>query len=137
LKLIREELLGAFVLIFLAVASAAQDKQPGACRSTPPPTSSPPTLVVQVVDPVWLPLPGASVSISAKGRLQNCRAYTDSEGNARFWLARNTEYVAEAELAGFKKRRVKHMFIFKGSDSFPTAYVQIKLELAGRAITVQ
>ena len=84
-----------------------------------------------------MPLPGASVSISAKGHLQNCRAYTDSKGNAKFWLARNTECVAEAELTGFKKKRVKKIFIFENTDSFPTAHVLIKLKLAGRTIIVQ
>jgi hypothetical protein len=112
-----------------------KNKRTEVCLTTSPQTPSPPSLIVQVVDPVWVPLPGASVSISAKG--QNCKAYTDLEGNAKFWLGENTEYKAEAELIGFKKKRLKHLYIFPSSNPFHTAHIQIKLDVAGRAIIIE
>jgi hypothetical protein len=136
LKRTKEGLLYTSVLIMLAVFCFAQDKQLDACRSTSPQPTSPPTVVVQVVDPVWLPIPGASVSLSANGR-QNHKAYTDREGNARFWVAENTEYAIEAEKTGFKRKRLKHLYIHNNSDPFPTAYVQVKLGTAGKVIIVE
>ena len=90
---------------------------------------SPPSLIVQVVDPSWMPLPGASVKISTKEKTEDWKSYTDNDGNARFWLDWKTKYTIEAELSGFKRKRLKNIYLYEGSESSPTAYVQIKLDV--------
>lgn len=53
--------------------------------------------MVQVVDPVWIPLPEADVSVkpsSAKGDSKS--AHTDANGYAKFWVVTGVDYTIEA-----------------------------------------
>jgi hypothetical protein len=103
---------------------------------TPAPTpSGPPALVVQVVDPLWLPLPGAEVHVTTR-RAAVQTQHTGAQGYAQIWVAAEADYDIEAQLVGFKTKRVKAVRLGKRSESSPTAYVQIQLPLAARGETV-
>jgi hypothetical protein len=119
------------------VALLLTQPQPAPC-APPPRPDAPPALVVQVVDPLWLPIPGAQVTVVAEehgsGRMTST---TGREGYAEFWAPREAEYAVEARLVGFKPKRVKGIRIGKQSDASPTAYVQIQLALAGPFVTVE
>lgn len=110
---------------------------PAPCAPTPRP-SGPPALVVQAVDPGWLPLPGMEVSVALKeGKGTKNVAQTNRDGYAEFWLAREAEYGVEVRAQGFKSKRLKSLRIGKASDPSPTAYVQFQLELAGPFVTIE
>jgi hypothetical protein len=106
------------------------------CPPSAVPTGTP-SLVVQVVDPLWLPIPGAQVTVkplSGKGRQESGR--TDSDGYAKFWLEREAEYSVDVAATGFKNKRLKRLHIGKVSGSHDTAYVQLKLDLKGPSVTI-
>ena len=104
------------------------------CASAPPVRTDPPTVVVQTVDPGWLPLPGVEVTLKPKkGKPEVARASND--GQARFWVPRDTDYSIEVKATGFKTVRIKTAH-FVNSSLFPTAYVQVQLHIAGPMVTV-
>ncbi len=105
---------------------------------TPPPTpSEPPALVVQVVDPLCLPLPGAGVRVSSRSSKADSQTHeTGARGHAQFWLTAEADYHIEARLVGFKTRRVRDVRAGRPSEPSPTAYVQIRLLLAVHGETV-
>ncbi len=91
----------------------------------------PPTLVVQVVDPIWLPLPGIAVNVTLEGpNTERKVARTGVRGFAEFRLERGREYTVEVHHPGFKRKRAEHVRIPK-ADVAPTAYVQLHFELKG------
>jgi hypothetical protein len=91
----------------------------------------PPALVVQVVDPLWLPLPGVRVVVvPALAGSEQQIGRTSTKGYAEFWLSRGAEYAIDVHSRGFAKRRVEHVRIGKSQVS-PTAYVQVQLEPRG------
>jgi hypothetical protein len=95
----------------------------------------PPALVVQVVDPLWLPMPGIHVTVTqAAPGTESRAARTGRLGFAEFWLPHGAEYSIEVHHPDFKKKRIEHVRIGK-SEMSPTAYVQLQFELreAGRA----
>ena len=111
---------------------------PNACPASPPQDQLP-SLVVQVVDPNWLPTPGAKVIVKPLDRntqLEPGHAETDKDGFASFILPRDAEYAIEVELYGFKRERVRPVHLFKARGSSDTAYVQVRLRLSGRGTTV-
>jgi hypothetical protein len=118
-------------LIFFPASPA-----PGQISSNP---TEPPSLIVQIVDPVWSPIPGAEVTVrplSGKAKLSS--NYTDAEGYAKFFVPGDTDYSVEASLHGFKNARLKRIHLSKRSDPSPTSYVQFKMDLSGsRTIMVQ
>ncbi len=105
---------------------------------TPPPTpSGPPALVVQVVDPLWLPVPGTEVRVLARSKKAPVQSeHTGAQGYAQFWVMAEGDYDIETQLVGFKAKRVRAVRLGKTSESSPTAYVQIQLSLAVRGVTV-
>lgn len=110
---------------------------PSPCAPSPHPVE-PPSLVVQAVDPLWLPLPGMEVTISPhEGRSASKAARTDRNGYAEFWLAREAEYSVEVKSPGFKTKWMKSLRITGRSEASPTAYVQFQLELAGPFVTIE
>ncbi len=102
------------------------------CDKATAPAESP-TLVVQVVDPVWLPVPGAQIEIRrhAKRRIVQ-KATSDKDGNARFWLEGDAEYNIAVIGTGFRKARLRAVRVVRAppTSPSPTAYIQIRLRLA-------
>jgi hypothetical protein len=100
---------------------------PGQSTSTP----RPPSLIVQVVDPAWVPVPGAEVEVTAlTGNTQSTSNRTEKDGSARFYVPENTEYFISAKAQGFKNKRLKRVYLFQSTSSFPTAYVQLRLQVS-------
>lgn len=91
----------------------------------------PPTIIVQVVDPAWIPVPGARVETVQEAR-------SDGKGSTQFWLGGDAEYDIEVSSPGFRKARVRAVRVTRAppSSAFPTAHVQIRLKLAGPTVTV-
>jgi len=121
---------------WLALLLLIQAPLPG-CEPPPRP-AGPPALVVQVVDALWLPIPGARVTVvAASSKAAPTASTTGREGYAEFWLSSVADYSVEAAVAGFKARRIKGVRIAQQSDSSSTAYVQIQLAVAGPLVTVE
>ncbi len=111
-------------------ASGQTGSQAGGARP-----EGPPALVVQVVDPLWLPMPGIHVTVTQAAPGTESRvARTGRQGFAEFWLPRGAEYSIEVHHPSFRKKRIEHVRIGK-SEVSPTAYVQLQFELRepGRA----
>ncbi len=123
-----------WLLLFLFFTQA----NPNPCQGALTQTQSP-SLIVQVVDPNWIPIPGAKVKakpLEGNGKLKSSQADTDKDGYAKFSVPGNADYAIEAELYGFKRGRVSPVHLFKASSSSSPAYVQLKLQLAGPGTTV-
>jgi carboxypeptidase family protein len=113
------------LLLFLVFAAGPRLNQ------CPPIPTEPPSLVVQVVDPAWLPVAGAEVSVDpldAKSQSDSKRA--DKDGYARFFKLAAADYSIEVKLPGFKPGRLNPMRLLKRTDGSPTAYVQMQLRLS-------
>jgi len=86
------KLVPALLLVFFALAA------PSKPRPFPPHEEGPPTLIVQVVDPVWIPLPEAEVTVKpSSGKGDSKSAYTDANGYAKFWVDTGVDYTVEAK----------------------------------------
>lgn len=61
------------LLLFLGLGARSQP--------VPTPEEGPPTLIVQVVDPVWIPLPDSEVAVKpASGRGSSKSTHADDNG---------------------------------------------------------
>jgi len=98
-------MLCALLIVLLAVQEA-----------TPVVPSSPvETLLVEIVDPVWATMPGVTVTVIPRAnRKQRYSATTDKDGIARFFVPKLAEYEIEAVLTGFKKGRLKSVWLASG-----------------------
>ena len=106
-------------------------------HQTLPTATKLPSLIVQLVDPTWDPLPGAEVTVRLLSRKVEPRvAHTDKDGYAKFWVDGDKDYAIEARLPGFKSKRLKRGHLFKPTTTSPTAYVQLQLKLSGPTTTV-
>lgn len=113
--------------LFLLLLSFTNPAQP-----TPANDDGPPTLIVQVVDPVWIPLPEADVTVKpSSGKGDSKSAHTDANGYAKFWVETGVDYTIEAKTINFNKKTLRHVFIAKPKPASPTAHVQIKLQPSG------
>jgi hypothetical protein len=102
-----------------------------------PTVTEPPSLIVQVVDPNWLPVPGAEVMVKPlSGKAESKVGHTNKDGNAEFWVQGDADYAIEAKRQGFKTKLLKHVHLTKPSTTFPTAYMQFQLTPSGPSITV-
>jgi hypothetical protein len=88
------------------------------CASAPPTRTDPPRVVLQTVDPGWLPLPGVEVRLKPKKGKPEV-ALASNDGQARFWVPRDADYSIEVKLTGFKTVRIKTAHLGSGS-SFST-----------------
>jgi hypothetical protein len=118
------------LVLLLLLAGPAKASE---CTSTQ--AGAPATLVVQVVDELWLPLPGAVVSARLQAKGPQCvKAFADAEGIARLATPKQGRYTIEATMAGFKATRVKAVPVdADASTSVP--HVQIKLKIASTEAT--
>jgi hypothetical protein len=115
-------LLSLAVIGMLASPVPAQD-----CVAT---GAVPVTLVAQVVDELWLPLPGARVTIHEHGKTPSSACATaDAAGFVRFSVTKPGTYDVEATMIGFKPARIKKVGVDADPDkSIP--HVQVKLKVA-------
>jgi hypothetical protein len=113
------------LLLFLGLGTAEQPIS-GAAQD-----EGPPTLNVEVVDPVWIPLPDSEVTVKPTHGGSSKSAHADENGNAKFWLETGVAYTIEVKSQGFNKKTVKHVFIAKAKPASPTARVQVKMEPLG------
>ena len=73
-------------LVLILLLQAVAPAMPTQIRKTPP------TFVVQVVDPAWLPVPGAEVTVQTKsGKVPAQTMRTGKDGFAQFWLPAEAE----------------------------------------------
>ena len=104
----------------------------GLVHCTIPPSSttdeSPPTLIVEVVDPAYIPLPESEVTVKpVSGEGSPKSEHVDQDGYAKFWLERGKQYVVEAQSPNFKKKSLK-VPIGQLKPGNPTSHVQIMLK---------
>jgi hypothetical protein len=130
-------------LLLLFSPQVVSDSNPcGRASSSASAPIQPPFLIVQVVDPSWLPLPGAAVTVSVRpvtGKKESKVAHTMGDGDAKFWIPGDpgdADYTIEANYGGFKTKRLKGVHLGTHSSSRPTAYVQVQLQPVGPPITV-
>lgn len=110
--------------VFLLVFSLSRATTP----AHPAADDGPPTLIVQVVDPVLIPLPASDVTVKpASGKGSSKSSHVDENGFAKFWLEPSTKYVIEAKSPGFNSKSQK-VSIGQPKAAKPTAHVQIKLK---------
>jgi len=97
-----------------------------------------PAVVVEVVDPFWIPLPGIEILVRREDRPEPvARARTSKSGTAEFLLSPGARYSIEARHPGFKNGRVKSFRTVSALSDQATARVQIRLALSGKAIEIQ
>jgi hypothetical protein len=114
------------LLLFLLQGSATP------CEPVQQNPSGPPALIVQVVDPLWIPIGASKVTVRPRQQKDGGESrYTDATGYARFWLQGDAEYSIEAANGALKTKRMKRFYLSKPSQSSPTAYVQLRLESPG------
>ena len=108
------------------------------CNPTPRPIE-PASLMVQVVDPVWLPLPGIELRLTPRGGGTSQVVRTTNAGSVELWLPREREFKIEVRHPGFKSATIEWVRTPALSESamYPTAHVQIRLTLAGKPAQVQ
>lgn len=98
-----------------------------------------PSLIVQAVDPNWLPVLGAHVTVKplhGDAGSKSSLAETDKDGYAKFDIAGDADYAINVQLYGFKRESVKQVHLFRAQNSPTPAYVQIKMRLSGPGTTV-
>jgi hypothetical protein len=123
-----------WMLLFLSFFQTGSNP----CQDSPGQTQ-PPSLMVQVVDPGWLPIAGAEVTIKPfreNAQTTSDRKKTGKDGYAKFFVPGDADYSIEVEMYGFNRGRLNHVHLFKPSDSSPAAYVQLKMSLSGPGTTV-
>jgi len=99
-----------------------------ATRAHPATDETPPTLIVQVVDPVYIPLPEGEVTVKpASGKGSSKPEHVDQNGYAKFWVEPGKQYVIEAKAPTFKKKSLK-VSIGQPKPATRTAHVQIMLK---------
>lgn len=116
-----------FLLSFATLGTTAQP----VTVPVPATEDGPPTLIVEVVDPVWIPLPDSEVKVKPVNGGESKSAHADENGNAKFWVEPGAAYTIEAKADNFNPKTLKKVFIGKPKPSAPTAHVQIKLEPKG------
>lgn len=119
-----------FLFLFFVQASPAN---PSRTQAASPTQTQLPSLIVQVVDPNWMPIPSAKVTVAPLGgnsQQKPSHAETDKDGYANFSVPRDADYAIEAESHGFRRGRVSPVHLFDMSGPSSAAYVQLRLRLA-------
>ena len=135
-KEMRMRRVGAILAIAIAVLLPASD---GHVRAQTP---AAPFVIVQAVDELWLPIPGAEVELRERRGARSARtATTDRDGFASFrFQARDDQqsYDISVTMAGFKTAEMKNVRFGSCSGDCPSSrHVQLRLTVAGPPITIR
>jgi hypothetical protein len=96
---------------------------------------TPPTLVVQIVDDAWLPVPGVTVDVGeigpqSKGDTPTASEASNQEGLACFAVPDARSYILAVRGGDvFAKKKPLRIRLIQHSKEHPTAYVQVRLHL--------
>jgi len=99
-----------------------------------------PRVIVQAVDPLWLPIPGATVSLRDARSTVVSSATTDIEGFGRLPLPATLREGLDvaAAMPGFKTRVVKNVrFGTCVGTCSSSHWIQLQLEVDGPTIVVE
>jgi hypothetical protein len=124
------------LVLSLGFLSAASARHLGAQT----PASS--FVIVQAVDPVWLPLPGAEVQLRERGGTRTAyKATTNADGFASFRFDppdAEQSYDISVTMAGFKEGELKNVrFGSCSGDCRSSRYVQLRLAVGGLGPTIK
>ena len=123
-------------LLLLLSPQVVSDSNPWGRASAPKPAMAP-FLVVKVVDPTWLPIPNAVVTIKPVNEKREPKvAHAEANGDAEFWMQEDADYTIEAKYLGFKTKRLKSVFVGNHVPTFPTFYIEVELQPAQPTTTV-
>jgi hypothetical protein len=126
-----EDPMWVYLFLFLLRSSSAP------LPIAPPAPTVPPSIVVQAVDPDYLPIVGATVSVSSlANKSHSVSAHTGDKGYAEFFVPPESDYSIEVRIQNFKDARLKRLHISKPESSARVAYVQIVMKIAGRTVEV-
>ena len=124
-------------LIILAQL-AAQPCTPKPVPCTPARQPCIPNLVVEIVDPLRLPLPGATVKAKARSNKEVGKVTASGgDGLARFCVAGGAEYEIRVDLPGFKKMRVRSQVVPTPNESTVALRMRVEMVFDGRMETVE
>lgn len=107
----------------------------GLLGGTPQAAGGAPTLIVQLVDPGWTPVPSQTVQVTpttscgakpvAAGK--TVEAKTDGAGFASFQVPDKATYLIDVAKASGFLPTPKCVRIFRRANALPTAYVQLQV----------
>jgi hypothetical protein len=105
-------------------------------------TTAAPFLIVQAVDEVWLPVPGAEVELRERRGARTTRtAITNPDGFAGFRFDppdAQQSYDVSVSMAGFDTTAMKNVRFGSCSGDCPSSrHVQLRLTVAGPALTIR
>lgn len=113
------------ILLFFHSASSSHTDS----TQQPPPPSAASELIVQVVDPRWLPVDQATVTVKRpNGELHS--AVTNKSGHANFKISADDDYEIAAGKSGFQVtvlRAQLHAYRPQNFESAANQYVQLRL----------
>jgi hypothetical protein len=96
-----------------------------------------PSVIVQVVDEAWIPLPGIEVVVKRLDKKEPVLAMrTDKNGSVGLHLPSQADYAVEAKYPSLKSAKVKSFHTFTRSEAYPSAYIQLRMLPSGKPVTV-
>ena len=111
---------------------------PAPCPPIPPTPPGPATIIVQTVDPDYIPIIGATVTVKPlTGKTQSISVRTGDDGYAKFYALPDSDCSIEVKMANFKSARLKELHLSRHPSQLHTAYVQFVMKISSRdAVTV-
>jgi hypothetical protein len=121
-------LLGGLIAVIAQLTTASP------CPAATP--ESAPTLVVQTVDQLWLPLPGAEVRVRSKSKDRHTYTGTTDRNGYLGLVVPAGEYGVDASLVGFKVKPVKAVTV-GGRQAESAPHVQLQLKVKTPHVTLE
>lgn len=128
-----------------AVAACVAATISGVLGRAVPASAQAGSLTVQLVERGWLPVPTTDVEFmpvtnctpSGRPTAPATSKTTDKAGNATFTVAGKGHYRMRVKKQGGFAAKQTCVELFDFEPSFPTAYVQIRLDFAGGSVVVK
>jgi hypothetical protein len=126
------------LMLMILAQLTAQPCVPNPMPCSPTPPACTPNLVVEVVDHLNLPLPGARVKVKARRNAEVEKVLSAGvDGLAQFCVAGGAEYEVRVDLTSFKKKRVRSQTVPRPSQASSPVRIRIQMVFNGRMETVE
>jgi hypothetical protein len=132
----------AMLLLILQAGGVPNGQSPCPDQTSKQNPPGAPALIVQVVDPTWLPISDADVTVKAEdSQKTEMKQATQSDGFAKFWLPwgdRSPTYTIRVKSQHFKEAVAEGIHPPEAGTTLPTVNVQLRLKVDPRGdVTVQ